>query len=698
LNPLFFIDMHQITTHIKNTFPDLALWFRFPGLASFVGCIAGIWVFSVLPSEKFDPLTQSSVIIWALILLLISFGILVRNNGLRFILFFLLAGLIFQARMHSFQKITSEINSVSIITTKPVTITGTVISNPAPTRYYSFSFLLQTDSIYNEDTCVKIKKTVTCQGPQAPLYGTVISLQGKITAPQNKNIPFTFNEFDYCFSNDIYARVMFDRFEVLNRHPTGSTAFNSYTRNFILNVINNLTNEEYRSVLRAAFIGESSFLSDNVKLIFRKSGIYHLLSISGLHAAMLMAAAFAFLFLIPVSSNIKRCIAILILWLYQFFIGWQPALVRATIMATVMIAAFLFQKKQYTLQSLGIAGTVVLLYSPQTLFSPGFQLSFAATAGILMLNGRLTTFMPAFGSPFVRTIISHLYSSLSISLCGFLFTAPVLLYHFGSISLFGLVANIAAVTIMSSAMWLFFVSLVLHPLMPFLTLVISQVISLHFDALFYVAALSQHVKFSELKLSVPDTITIIAFTIILIGISTVKKVHLLRFLYISLPIFGIVALFMLSVKYFDKRIQVLQFYDTSSSWTALRWPCGEIWVVNYKTSSLKRGNQEQILNQWMRQYPWTSVKKVFNCESSSGVVSSKQQCNSSPPPDTIEVNDSLSISINDKRVLVKQEFTSTIYQQSSPQQLRVISGSGAFKLDQPLSFNDKNPILLTSFK
>ncbi|HEX2958561.1 MAG TPA: ComEC/Rec2 family competence protein, partial [Chitinispirillaceae bacterium] len=491
--------MHQITTHIKTTFSDLALWFRFPGLASFTGCIAGIWVFSIIPSEKFGVVIRSPVFFWPLLLVLIFLSILVRKNGFRFVLFFFIAGLVFHARLDSYLHYTTEINSIGETTT-PLTISGTVISNPAPTRNYAFSFLLKTDSIYNKDTVIIIKKTVTCQGPQAPLYGTVVSLQGKITVPQNKDVPFTFNDCDYLFSNDIYARVQFDRLFVLNRNATGVAAINNHTRNFILDVISNLTNEEYRSVLRAAFIGESSFLSDNVKQTFRKSGIYHLLSISGLHAAMLTAAAFAFLFFIPVSSNIKRCIVILILWLYQLFIGWQPALLRATIMASVMIAAFLFQKKQYTLQSLGIAGTIVLLYSPQSLFSPGFQLSFAATAGILMLYQRLTAFIPAFGPPFIRAIIKHLYSSLSISFCGFLFTAPVLLYHFGTVSLFGLIANIAAVTIMTSAMWLFFLSLLLHPLTPLLTVGISRVISVHFDALFFVAALSRHVHFSEITL------------------------------------------------------------------------------------------------------------------------------------------------------------------------------------------------------
>jgi competence protein ComEC len=690
--------MHQITTHIKTTFSDLALWFRFPGLASFAGCIAGIWVFSLISPEKFDLLNRSPILIWVLILilLLISLAILIRKNSLRFVLFFFIAGLVFQARMHTYLKVTSEINSMC--TTIPLTVTGTVVSNPAPTRNYTFSFLLQTDSIYNTDTGMKIKQNVTCQGPQAPLYGTVISLQGKITVPQKKVVPFTFNDFAYLFSNDLYGRVQFDRLVVLDRNATGIAAINNHTRNFILDVICNLTNEEYRSVLRAAFIGESSFLSDNVKQIFRKSGIYHLLSISGLHAAMLTAAAFAFLFLFPVSSNIKRSIVILILWLYQFFIGWQPALLRATVMASVMIVAFLFQKKQYTLQSLGIAGTIVLLYSPQSLFSPGFQLSFAATAGILILYGRLTTFKPAFGPPFIRSVINHLYTSLSISLCGFLFTAPVLLYHFGSISLFGLIANIAAVTIMTSAMWLFFLSLLLHPLIPFLTLVITRIISLHFDALFYIAALSQHVKFSEIKLPVPDTITMIAYIIVLIGSATVKKTHLLKFLCTGLPLLGIISLLMLSVKYFDNRIRVLQFRDPSSSWTALRWPSGETWIIDYKTSPLKRGNQEQIINQWMRQYPWTSIKKVFYCGSSTCATSSKLQTFPPIASQKFEVDDSFNIDVCDNRTFIQQQYTSIIYHQFYPLQLRIISNNDTLFLQDPPLSSDKQSVLLTSFK
>ncbi len=688
--------MHNITLRIKSTFPDLALWVRFPGLTSFAGCIAGVLVFSLISFGKFFLIPGSTVIIWAIIFCLLPMGILLRNNWLRCILFFIIAGLAYQARIHSYQNVTSEINSVSA--TSPVIITGRVISNPAPSRNYAFSFLVQTDSVYNADTGIKIKKTVICQGPQAPLYGTVISMQGKISAPQNSNTPFTFNDFDYLFSNDIYARVQFDRFIILSRNATGSTAINKYARNFTLDVISNLTNEDYRSVLRAAFIGESRFLSDDIKQTFRKSGIYHLLAISGLHAAMLTAAAFAFLFFIPINSNIKRIIVILLLWLYQMFIGWQPSLLRATIMASVMIGAFLFEKKQYTLQSLGIAGTIILLYSPQTLFSPGFQLSFAATAGILILYPRFAAFKPSFGSPFIRTAINHLYSSLSISLCGFLFTAPVLLYHFGSISLFGLIANIAAVTIMTSAMWLFFLSLLLHPLLPFLTLEISRVISLHFDALFFIAALSQHFNFSEIKLPIPPPLVIIVYIIILIGSATVKKIHLLKFLYTGLSIFGIVLLLTLSVQYFDTRIRVLQFNDSTSSWTSLRWPSGVVWIINYKLPPFKRSNQEQIINTWMRRYPWTSVKRVFNCETTTIKNSSKPIVFLQSSPQIIEILDSLKYDIYDHRCLIKRNYSCTIHHQSHPLQLHIISGKDTLYLQKPPSPSNEKSVVLTFFK
>jgi ComEC/Rec2-related protein len=692
MNPLFLTRMHYITTYIKKYHPDLLLWTRFPGLVSFTGIIAGIWISSAIP--QYSIIHNYPLLFGFATAAVISVAVLIKKNNIQFILFLLAGVLIFQIKLQSFCIQASEINSFCT-DHDDVYVCGIVVSNPAPTQNYSFTFLLKTDSITTADSALRIGKTFICQGPQAPLYGSVITVQGKVTSPTRKNIPFVFDDFSYLFSNDIFARVTFDNFEVRQRTPSGVTRINAITRNYVLEVISNLTNVDYRSVLRAAFIGENRFLSEEIKQKFRKSGIYHLLAISGLHAAILTAAAFAFLFLIPVNNNIKRSAVIVILWLYQLFIGWQPSLLRATIMASMMIAAFLYEKKQYTLQSLGIAGTVILFLSPAALFSPGFQLSFAATAGIVMLYPRLATFKAGFGSPFIQALTGHLYTSFSISLCGFLFTAPVLIYHFGTVSFFGLIANIAAVVIMTSAMWLFFISLLLQPFIPVAVLALSRVLSLHFDALFGIADLANILPLSDFQLPIPGTIIIVVYLSVLIGIATIKKHYLGRFCLITIPLFTLLVSGKMAFDLLSMDIHILQYTDTSSSWSSIRWPGGNVWIINYQLSRSKKSNQDKIVTQWMRRFPGSHLESVFN----AGNTQSSSKSHSSPKPirpdEGILVRDSLLLDCPCSKNAA-QTSRCVLYNRQSPIQLRILYASDTFVVERPpLQTYDQSVLLKT---
>ncbi len=160
-------------------------------------------------------------------------------------------------------------------------------------------------------------------------------------------------------------------------------------------------------------------------------------------------------------------IALGVLWAYLLFIGMIPSLLRATIMATFVIAALIFEKKRYGLQALGLAGTTLLALSPENLFSQGYQLSFAATFGMITLlpicNRRISR--PRNG--FVRGTAAILASSVAVSLICFLTTAPILLYHFGFISWFGIIGNAAGAFAMTGSLWAFFTGLPLQATLPF---------------------------------------------------------------------------------------------------------------------------------------------------------------------------------------------------------------------------------------
>ena len=78
--------------------------------------------------------------------------------------------------------------------------------------------------------------------------------------------------------------------------------------------------------------------------MFPEIRIYHLLAISGLHASMLIEQP-TFSGTFPVTKNTRHVAALVVLWLYQLFIGFIPSLFRATIMASLVIGSFLYQKK-----------------------------------------------------------------------------------------------------------------------------------------------------------------------------------------------------------------------------------------------------------------------------------------------------------------------------------------------------------------
>jgi competence protein ComEC len=683
--------MHHITTYLKKFHPDLLLWSRFPGLVSFTGSIAGIWISSVIPEPG---IIQQNILFFSLITTaLITVAILSKTRPVRFILFLLSGMLIFQIRVQSYSTQTSEIN-LFCTGHSNISVTGRVVSNPSPAQNYSFTFLIKTDSLNSSDSTLRLGRTFICQGLQAPLYGTVIRVDGKVTTPEKRSIPYTFNEFEYLFSNSIHAKILFDNLEVLDRTPSGLTAINGIARNYVLEVISNLRNADYRSVLRAAFIGESKFLSEKTKQKFRKSGIYHLLAISGLHAAILTAAAFACFFLIPVHPNIKRCAIITILWVYQLFIGFQPSLVRATIMASMMIAAFLFEKKQYTLQSLGIAGTVLLLFSPAIHFSPGFQLSFAATAGIVILYPRLAIFKIESGPPFLQALLNHLYTSFSISLCGFIFTAPVLIYHFGTVSIFGLISNIIAVLIMTSGMWLFFISLLLQPVLPEMVSALSSILSLHFDVLFGLADLADIIPYSDLQLPVPGTVITIAYVIVLGGVTTIKKQFLLKFCLFAIPSFTLLTTAKFVTDALDKDIHLLQYSDRYSSWSAIRWPEGNVWIINYSFSAAKRTDQNRIVNQWMRQYAGSSLEKVFDAcgiQKKAEKQDALQVCSSDMK---ILVKDSLVLEYNRHRRSNHHSDRCVLYNSRSPLQMTIFKDSEIFRVGHPAVKKSEKCVLL----
>src|SRR5215207_1503489 len=165
--------------------------------------------------------------------------------------------------------------------------------------------------------------------------------------------------------------------------------------------------------------------------------------------------------------------------LYVPLAGAGPSLQRAGVMGAAGIAAMTLSRPSSRWYALLLAGAVTLALSPRACGDPGWQLSFIAVAGILVagrpLAARLRVIAQELAGPpsragaLARAALDGLCEGIAITVAATLATAPLLAYHFGSVPLAGLPANLLALPAVAPAMWLGMVKAALGlvgPLLP----------------------------------------------------------------------------------------------------------------------------------------------------------------------------------------------------------------------------------------
>ncbi|RID92267.1 ComEC family competence protein [Gemmobacter lutimaris] len=189
----------------------------------------------------------------------------------------------------------------------------------------------------------------------------------------------------------------------------------------------------------------------------RASSLAHLLAISGMHMAFLIGFVFALirsgLALVPAIAlrlNTKKIAAALSLPVAVFYLllsGANVATERACIMICVMLGAVLLDRRALSLRSVAISATILLVLRPESLLTPGFQMSFAATtalvAGFGAMQGALTSGrVPRWAMPVLTLVLSSALAGVA--------TAPFAAAHFNRIADYGLLANILTVPVMGA--------------------------------------------------------------------------------------------------------------------------------------------------------------------------------------------------------------------------------------------------------
>ncbi len=180
---------------------------------------------------------------------------------------------------------------------------------------------------------------------------------------------------------------------------------------------------------------------EDVRELFRATGLSHLLCVSGFHAAVL-AAFLAFLFFpVRMFSHGRTVFYVsvpLIIWCYAVVSGFQPSVVRASVMISAFMMARVMQREPNPFNALFLACAVIIFINPYWLFSVGFQLSVCAVASLLLFADKFNPFHR-------RNRFAYRAAALfAVPLAAMLGTTPVLLLHFHTLPLLTVPANALA--------------------------------------------------------------------------------------------------------------------------------------------------------------------------------------------------------------------------------------------------------------
>ena len=213
----------------------------------------------------------------------------------------------------------------------------------------------------------------------------------------------------------------------------------------LFRIDNSSLQPQNKAILKGIILADRTEIDQEIINHFSKTGLIHILAISGSHMAIIFLMI---LFVLnPIFSvkyrNIPIYISLAAIWGFAIFIDYGNSVVRSCIMITVYYIMIFLQRKPNLMHSLALAGMMILSIDTQQLFDVGFQLSFLAVFGIFWLYKPITNHY----KPLKNRAIRFILNTFSLSLAAQLTTLPLILFYFHQFSIMSVFINVVSIMV-----------------------------------------------------------------------------------------------------------------------------------------------------------------------------------------------------------------------------------------------------------
>jgi len=201
--------------------------------------------------------------------------------------------------------------------------------------------------------------------------------------------------------------------------------------------------DEGNALLVAMTLGARESLSAERKAEFAVAGVTHILSVSGLHVGVIYALLRYSFFFMGYSTRAKRWrdgLIVALLWVFALVTGLSPSVCRAVTMVSLLLVGGIMGRSTSTLNTVFFSAWLLLLINPLLIFDVGFQLSYVAVLGLVVIYPLVYRLWKP-----ESHIIRQAWGLMAVSLVAQMTTAPLTVHYFGQFPTYFLVANLIAV-------------------------------------------------------------------------------------------------------------------------------------------------------------------------------------------------------------------------------------------------------------
>jgi competence protein ComEC len=266
----------------------------------------------------------------------------------------------------------------------------------------------------------------------------------EVDAPSN---PFQFNYRQFLFYKSISHQLYLSKTDLVVLDEEGGATFKKYIINFRLKLLSLFNKKDFSedevAISSALLLGYKQDMSLDIKQAFSNTGVVHILAVSGLHVGiiyLLLNVVFSFMDKSIALRVIKLLIVLFSLWVYAFLTVLSPSVMRAATMFSFLAVGSALNRSTNIYNTLAASAFVLLLINPHFIYEVGFQLSYLAVLGIVMIYPKLYELIQ-----FKFSWIDYFWKLFCVSMAAQLITFPLSIYYFHQFPNYFFVANLMVV-------------------------------------------------------------------------------------------------------------------------------------------------------------------------------------------------------------------------------------------------------------